>query len=230
MEPKNTPISRSWLESLSTDELIKLADTYGIDIPWGLERIFIIEELLEYTNTDNKEPAVELEVNPSYPEAALLPKQYNISFIEVIIRDPLWVFVFWEVKGQDKEMHENAPDFNGYCLRLIPLDEMAKEPKSRENSFTVTVSAEDSARYLGFAEYSSRNWASKETGCYVIKLGVIRGDNEFQIASSRPFYLPRLGENEIIKEMSRNPLIRLSGIQDLPVIKNTDRQSRIKRQ
>jgi hypothetical protein len=42
MEEDTPQLSRQLLESLSTGELIKLADDCGIDIPPGLERIFII--------------------------------------------------------------------------------------------------------------------------------------------------------------------------------------------
>jgi len=223
-ESPNVPVSRTWLESLSDAELIKLADSFGIDIPLGLERIFIIEELLEYS-TSTDEVKDDLEIEQSYPETAALPKQYNISFIEVVIRDPLWVFVYWEVKGHDREIHENASDFKGYCLRVVPLNGGETEAKSGEDSFTLPVDADDSARYLGFAEHSSQ-----ANGRYVIKLGVIRGDSELQIAASRPFCLPRLIENENISGMKENPLVRLSGVQDLSIIKRTDRQSRIKRQ
>ncbi|MCL2442255.1 MAG: DUF4912 domain-containing protein [Treponema sp.] len=225
MENSHTLVSRQWLESLSTDELIKLADTNGIDIPPGLERIFIIEELLEVTNAEEQETTDDIKVNPSYSETVLLPKQYNISYIEVIIRDPLWVFTFWEVKGHDRIIHENAADFNGYFLRVIPLDKEGNEPKSMENSFTVSVSAEDSARYLGITEHTSQ-----DSNCYMIKLGVIRGESELHIASSLPFYLPKLSENESLTNLCGNPLIRLSGVQDLSIIKNSDRQSRFKRQ
>jgi len=222
-------ISRSWLESLSTGELIRAADTYGIDIPAGLERIFIIEEILESANQDEEQEAKEeIAVNPSYSEAVLLPKQYNISYVEVIIRDPLWAFVFWEIKSHDREQHENAADFNGYCLRVIPMDteseETDKKAKKKDNSFTVSVGAQDSARYLGFAEHPP-----KKASRYVIKLNVLRGDKELLIASSFPFDLPRLYEKEDIIRLNKNPLIRLSGIQDLSIIKNSVRQPRVKR-
>ena len=224
-ESPQAPVSRQWLESLSTGELVKLADNYGIDIPPGLERIFIIEELLEYANAEEQEVKDEIQINPSYSEPVALPKQYNISYIEVIIRDPLWVFAFWEIKGHDREMHENAQDFNGYCLRVIPLGEGKTELNSKEDSFTVPISANDSARYLGFAEHSPQ-----ASGRYIVKLGVIRGDSELHIASSAPFYLPRRIEKENIRNMSRNPLVQLSGVQDLLTTKSTDRQSRAKRQ
>jgi hypothetical protein len=208
-------LSRSKLEGLSSGELIKLADDFGIDIPPGLERIFIIEELLECANAEEREVKEDLEVVSTFPETAALPKQYNISFIEVIIRDPLWAFVFWEIKSHDRETHENADDFNGYCLSVIQLDE--------GETFTVPIDADDSARYLGFAEHSS-----KAQGRYKINLCALRGDQEVQIASSAPFCLPRLIDNEEIYKMKENALLRLSGVHDLSITKSTDRQSRVK--
>jgi len=240
----HTPVSRIWLESLSTDELIKYADSYGVDIPPELERIFIIEEILEAANTDIQEPEDPIEVNPSYSEPALLPKQYNISYVEVIIRDPLWVFTFWEIKGHDREIHENAKDFQGYFLRVVQLNKKGKELELNDNLFTVSVSREDSARYLGFAgeiinsadsdsetsaDSKPKKDSSHKPNRYVIKLGVIRGNSELLIASSAPFILPTLSENNNITGMIRNPLLRLSGVQDLTVIKSKDRNTRIKR-
>ncbi|MDR1837850.1 MAG: DUF4912 domain-containing protein [Treponema sp.] len=220
-EDYNVPLSRAQLESLSTGELIRLAESSGIDILQGLERIFIIEELLEYSHTNVQEIKDDLKNDPC-SETADLPKQYNISYVDVIIRDPLWVYVFWEIKGSDRAIHENADDFKGYCLRIVPLNEEETEQKSGEYSFTVPVNAEDCARYFGFTEHSH--------GRYKIKLGVIRGDSEVHIASSASFCLPAMIDNENIHSMKENPLIRLSGVQDLSIIKNTDRHSRIKRQ
>jgi len=226
---QQVPVSRQKLESLSTDELIKLADDNGIDIPFALERIFIIEELLELFSTDKKEiSSNDLEPSPTYPETAVLPKQYNISYIDVIIRDPLWVFAFWEVKSHDREVHENAAGFIGYCLRVIPLNEEGKESPD-DNSFTVPVDIEDCARYLGLAEHSSLDWKSPAAGCYAVKLEAMRGKSLLPIASSKPFYLPKLNENITFVNLNRNPLIHLSGVKDLEIIKNTDRQSRVKR-
>ena len=222
-EIPDIPVSRTRLESLSTAELIKLADSFGIDIPHGLERIFIIEELLEYSNTGIQEKTDDLEINPDYTETVALPKQYNISYIEVIIRDPLWVFVYWEIKVHDREMHEHADDFKGYCLRVVPLSE--KNTELIDASLTVPINAYDTARYLGFAEHSS-----KSHGRYIIKLAVMRGNSELPVAESMPFCLPKLIENEEINAMKENPLFRFSGVQDLSIIKNTDGQSKIKRQ
>jgi hypothetical protein len=219
------PISRHWLESLSTEQLIKLADSFGIDIPAELERIFIIEEILDISGAVRQENAGDMEENPAYAETALLPKQYNISYIEVLIRDPLWVFAFWEVKKHDRELHESADDFNGYCLRIIPLDENKKEKAPNDNPFTIPVNTEDCARYLGIVEHSAQN-----SDCYIIKLCVNKGDSLLTLASSHPFYLPKPVENDIVTDLSRNHLIRLSGVQELIVTKNIDRLSKCKKE
>jgi len=242
------PVSRIRLESLSTDELIKIAETYGVDIPPELERIFIIEEILEAVNSTIDEPEDTIEVNPSYSESVLLPKQYNISYIEVIIRDPLWVFVFWEIKSHDREIYENARDFKGYFLRVIPLNKDGKELKPKENTFTVFISKEDNARYLGFTgekSFSDNETDDKtaitneknsndaeeinQTNYYKIKLGVTRGANETVIVSSSPFFLPAVCDHEKIISMNHNPLLRLSGVQDFSITRNTDRLARVKR-
>lgn len=225
------PLSRFWLESLSTDELTKLADSHGIDIPPGLERIFIIEEILEAANTEiNESNDVPVEIVPGVTETALLPKQYNISFVEVIIRDPLWIFVFWEIKKHDREITENASDFNGYFLKIIPLDENGAERQSSEDIFTVSINNDDYARYIGLAKQASRNSDSGKPVRYTIKLGALRGGTEYHLASCAPFFMPRISENDLIAELNQNPLIHLSGINDLSITKNTDRQSRVKRQ
>ncbi|MDR1239406.1 MAG: DUF4912 domain-containing protein [Treponema sp.] len=220
-------LTKTYLDSLSTDELLRMADNFGIDIPSGLERIFIIEELLDAARED-KEPE-EGEENPAprggFSETAELPKQYNITFLDVIIRDPLWAFVLWEVKSHDRELHERAPDFGGYCLRVIPLED--KPANQRENSFTVSVGTEDGSWYLGFPPAE---------GHYQVELCVLRGSEELVLAVSRPFMLPRLlsrpGLNqeaaspEGAQDSYRSPLILLSGAGSFPVIRNADRLSR----
>jgi hypothetical protein len=225
-------LTRSHLENLSTDELVKLADSFGVDIPSGLERVFIVEELLELVRNDEPAPEEDLKNRTDFTEAAALPRQYNISYIEVMIRDPVWAFVFWEVKGHDKELYEQDPDFTGYCLRVIPLppggDSRAGAFQAdREDSFTVPVGTTDTAWYLGF---------SPGAGCYQVKLCALREEEELALAISRPFKMPRLLEApnlknnlpESIQALYENSLACLSGVRDFDVIRNADRRSRLR--
>jgi hypothetical protein len=220
--------TRSLLESLATRELILIADRSGIDIPPGLDRAFIIRELLE--NQDEEYPEEASLLGKESPETVQLPKQYNITFLEVLVRDPLWVFAFWEVKKSDRERFEGDPDFDGYCLRVLPLSAggipgfpglQFGEPCPPVNAFlraearSVRVGLEDNSWYLGFPPGG---------GSFKAELCVLTGEWRI-LAVSRPFTLPGMLEKQ---ESPENPLIRLSGEESFSVLRNTDRQSRLR--
>jgi hypothetical protein len=224
---KTSLIERTYLERLTNYELIHLADTLGIEIPPDLERLFIIAEILDIAaeqaeggGTRNKE---EVLAETAIPDPVPLPKQYNITFIDVLIRDPLWVFTFWEVKSADKELHENALDFGGYHLKVIPLGLSGGASKKKEAYFTIPVGNGDIAWYIGFPP---------EGGCFTVELCALRGNDELALAVSRPFTLPILynppgrRQSENTGDRYANPLLRLSGAENLYVIRNGDRQSR----
>jgi hypothetical protein len=211
--------------------LVKLADEYGIDIPLDLERIFIIEELLEITFDDEDEESVEpLIPSPGFQESVPLPKQYSITYLEIMIRDPLWVYAFWEIKAHDKEICEGAADFGGYYLRVKNLEEDAGE-----HSFTVPVELTDTAWYLGFPPPV----LGIRGGRFLVELCAIRGNGDYILCSSRPFTMPKLlssaggdagaGGNSGKPQEKVPALAQLSGADEFPVIRNADRQSRSKR-
>jgi hypothetical protein len=230
------PLDRPFLERLTTAELLKLADSQGIDIPPGLDRTIVIEELLETepggaadkespgannlldTRGIQEPPPLASDIGSAKPDfksaTASLPKHYNISYIEVLIRDPLWAFAFWEINAHDKETHERAPDFGGYCLRVEPV----QEPGAGDRSFTVQVGTGDSAWYLGFPP---------EGGRYKVELCVMRKDEPVVLAVSKPFRLPTLPESPETSASKVNPLLLLSGIDDFNILRNTMRSSRL---
>jgi hypothetical protein len=213
-----TNLKRPYLESLTTHELVQLADSFGIDIPPELDRIFIIEELMESAEEeevsdtfDEVEPAPRRKfVEKRITEPVPLPLQYNITFIEVMLRDPLWAFTFWEVKSDDKEIYEKADDFQSYELKISEYHR-PREP------FTIPVGAEDNAWYIGFPP---------EGGRFKVELCVLCGEEETVLAVSRPFTMPRLFNPSEDAVLFKNQLIRLSGIEDFTMLRNTDRESR----
>ncbi|MDR1956461.1 MAG: DUF4912 domain-containing protein [Treponema sp.] len=218
---KIASLKRPYLESLTTHELVRLADGFGIEIPPELERVFIITEIIDITAeyAFNESGSAPRENPPlretAIPEPVSLPKQYHITFIEVLLRDPLWVFTFWEIKSAEKELHENAGDFKGYQLKVSPLDPAGRS--SKDDSFTVSVGAEDTAWYLGFPPGGGR---------FQVELCVLRGGESLGLAVSHPFTLPPWFNPA--KPGSTAPLIRLSGVEDFQVLRNEDRLSRMK--
>jgi hypothetical protein len=221
--------TRSYLESLTTRELIRMADREGIDIPPDLERVFIIQELLENDGLeDSSEPEERDKLSP-----VPLPKQYNITYLEVLLRDPLWVFAFWEIKRHDKELFENSGDFEGYCLRVSSassgFSSGPKTPEERvllsETVFTVPVGTEDTTWYLGFPPQGGEFYMEL---CVRLK-NRERGGADTSLKSlavSRLFSMPRLFNPLENEEILKNPLIRLSGAEYFSVLRNKDRVSR----
>ena len=148
----DTCLTRVYLESLSADELFALADKFSIDIPTGLQRVFVIEALLESAFGNEESTEAIDNIQADFLQAAALPVQYNITFINVMIRDPLWAYVFWEIRVHDREVFENAPDFKGYCLLVVPVrsDDSPVQGFVAEDSFIVPLSIHDNGLYLNF--------------------------------------------------------------------------------
>ncbi|MCL1992205.1 MAG: DUF4912 domain-containing protein [Spirochaetes bacterium] len=261
---ENGRLTKCQLEGLSAGELIKLADSYGIDIPASLERVFIIGELLEAdldtaeesglsADSAGKPPSFgnDIKVRHGSAESVAIPKQYNISYIEVIIRDPLWAFVFWEIKEEHKQAYENAPGFEGYCLRVVPLNSGGAPENalpSGEESFTIAIGLNDTARYLGFPQdKSGMEPAAQDAGGrgFTVKLCAMQNGHEATLASSMPFVMSGgagkdsggLGNRGLQSNLGlqnnlglhSNPCISLSGLQDFSIAQGSYRQLRAKR-
>lgn len=215
MNPLRTSYGRSYLESLTTRELTRMADREGIDVPPDFERIFIIQELLE-NGVEEEVQAPEEKHGKLCPVP--LPKQYNITTLEVLLRDPLWVFAFWEIKGPDKERFEASPDFDGYCLMVVSLDTGVSEA-----AFTVRVGCEDNAWYLGFPPQGG---LYKVELCLLTKEGHPEGETRV-LAVSRRFFMPRLLNPPESEECLKNPLLRLSGAEYFSLLRNPGTSARL---
>ena len=236
------PFTRAYLESLATGELIKMADILGLDILDNRERAFVVEELLDaypldpsFYDDDGSGDSAEKEITDIVlAEAAPLSKHYNISFIEVMIRDPLWAFVFWEIKASDDEQFEKNPDFNGYYLKISPL-ESSKNPSRNKNGertsgeqtsdgvFTIPVRKGDTARYLGLTNAVGEGISWTEQCKCKVEFCASAGEIETVLAVSDPVILP--GQPVLPLE---NQLARLSGYGDFQVIRKSERAPRVK--
>jgi hypothetical protein len=215
-------LKRSYLERLSSGELVNLADSYGIDIPPGLDRIFIIKELLELGHEGDSGGKGSVLREQDLLEPAPLPRHYNVTFIDVLLRDPLWAFAFWGIKSHDKEIYEKADGFEGYFLKVIPLANDKSGNPQGDDPFIIPVGIKDSSWYIGFPPTGGR---------FKVGFCMTRGGCEVPLALSLPFRIPvflNLPEGEYEKNR-KNPLVCLSGLDDLPVLRNTDRLSRIPR-
>jgi hypothetical protein len=197
-------LKRAYLEGLTTQELINIADHFDIDIPPNLAWNFIIEVLLDIELEYDVQPLLDIPLSGAVP----LPECYNITSINVLIRDPMWVFAFWEIKQQDKEYIESSPDFDGYFLKVLPLG----DPK---RAWTVNIEPEDMAWYVSIPV---------PDGAFSLTLCALFGDKEDVLAVSREFVMPKLFEpQEARLYAEKNPLLRLSGVEDFSIVRDMEK-------
>ena len=232
MFDRETTEYKTYLESATTKELLKMADQAGISIPPDLDRIFIIRELLDnmldedsvpYSSSIMKmQPSLQTgDMSPLALKTAALPEQYHITYLEVLPRDPQWVYIFWEIKAMDRERYEADPRFEGYALKALEnkknYETCLKKYKDSDftESFTVPVGKEDDSWYLGFPS----------PGLFRIVLWV-RGINS-SIIISRPFVLPPFLNSLYNKSHLASPLIELSGVSDFSVLRSAERESTV---
>ena len=197
-----------YLESLSTAELAALAGRNGIDVPAGLDRVFIIGELLEAVPPPPAEVPAPAVAEGAW-ELAELPGQYGISYVDVLVRDPLWVFAFWEAKPGVLETSGGE-----YCLRVVPLSEGDFRPDPA-SSFTVAVGPGDRSLYLGINPEEGR--------LFRIDLCSVRGGETAVIAESRPFRMPEVPDAAAAAATAASRLAVLSGAGRFPLALGADR-------
>ncbi|MBQ0002567.1 MAG: DUF4912 domain-containing protein [Treponema sp.] len=146
-EAKNN-LSRNHLETLTSSQLIALADLHGIDIPDDLNRRFIIEELLEV--------AKELDENANFKEtikvtedavnsiATELPDTYNETKIDVLMRNPVSLFVYWDISEVHlKQITANKTPLH---LQVCLFDDL--ESEKPEDTFDIQINQEDREQYI----------------------------------------------------------------------------------
>ena len=196
--------SRTYLESFTSQELLTVAAGLSVDLSQGFPgRAQIIGEILGAVDESVKSaPAQggERERNSAGMETARdpksnpfltvrIPERYNITYIKALVRDPLWFFVFWEVKESLRERLLKTDDFEGLCLRINALKKAAFF-----SSYRVSVENTDKAWYLDFPA---------EGDAFFVELCSRIDGREDMLAKTRLFRQPNILP---MREENVNPL------------------------
>lgn len=140
-------LTRAYLETLSSADLIALADDYDIDVPAELNRRFIIGELLdvaeELKQSDDKDMTISSEVVES--DLNSLPDTYNESNLTVILRNPVWAFVYWDLSNDDINLVKKSNP-NSFQLHVSFFEDMSESKAS--DSFDIKISLSDREQYV----------------------------------------------------------------------------------
>lgn len=206
---EQTPLTLAYLESLSTADLVALAEDFGIDIPEGLNRRFILGELLElaeYDSRDMSDSGVLIDASYTTPADAL-PDTYNETAISMLLRDPGWLFVYWDFHANLFSAITSNYRFESFFLRVNALSSVS--PVVVKDWFDVNVGSGDRQWYVHLpaneravrVDLYSRNTQEKEQ--LLAKSAVL------SIPVSANAFTPA-GERRRLP-----PLVELSGITEL---------------
>lgn len=210
MDMETQILSRQQLESLSTQDLLDLSDDFGIDIPEDLNRRFIIEELLEFSDEQEEQPVVpevnltdeEMNINPN------LPTSYNETSIHAIIHDPAWVFVFWDISASELENLRSNQNFKNLLLHVAFYENETDEKPV--DTIDTKISLEDRMQYVLLSS------ARKH---FIVNLAVNNGTSHRIIAHTEmitiPNFCPQLADLQPGRRLDVPPLVRLSGMEEL---------------
>jgi len=207
---EKTPLNRLYLETLSTADLVELAEENGIDIPEGLNRRFIIGELLELAidqkRTDDNEQMLLLAAEYS-GISDVLPETYNETRITVLLRDPGWVFVYWDFHTTLFSSSIGNHRFETFFLRINSLSENVSAVVT--DFFDIEVGPHDRKWYI---HLSNRDFA-----CRVDLYSRLAQEKEQLLVKSAEIIIPYVcvGETLNVSQRKYPPLVELSGIHDL---------------
>ncbi|MBO4404160.1 MAG: DUF4912 domain-containing protein [Treponema sp.] len=207
---KKDLLTRQRLEAMSTADLLSLADDYGIDFPDNLDRRLIIGELLEFTEEDaagtgTDETLTEQELF----EEQDLPLTYNDTTVSLFMRNPAWLFVYWDIKESDMAVIKQDPSFESIFLHITFYENETDEKPC--DSFDLSIKPEQ--RELSVLIPTDKKYV-------MVSLAQKFADEQPRVLTfSKKMKI--LKEREDIRDMQpgkkikMSPLVELSGMKEL---------------
>ena len=148
---KDNRLTRAKLEAMTSAELLDIADEYGIDAPDDLNRQFIIGDLLEiaseFENSKNQKQKETIELCDDEEEAInvnTLPESYNETKINVLLRNPVSLFVWWDLS--EWTIKKIKADRSSLRLKVYLFAQALDEKPS--DAFDIQLSLNDREQYV----------------------------------------------------------------------------------
>lgn len=156
---------RERLEGLPGEALRRLARGEGIEVPDDVERILLVDLLLEVledklAEQDSQNGSVRLQ-QAKYDlscieglgddwggEVGFFPLHYNETRIVLMLRDPFWAFAYWDIRGGTLRNIKKEHEADGVFLRVLKM----RLPSTVLDSFDIPVGVNDSSRYVNIPE------------------------------------------------------------------------------
>ncbi|MBO7637409.1 MAG: DUF4912 domain-containing protein [Treponema sp.] len=202
-------LTRQYLESISTADLLVLADDYGIDVPKDLNRRLIIGELLEMAEEQSGDEEEVLVTEDDFSAPDTLPRTYNETQICALLRTPTWAFVFWDIRESLLESLAEKEHFEGLYLHVAFFDGPTEEIPS--DSFDIQIKLTDREQFVFIP--SGKRYV-------IINLKSRWHERDSQVlAYTRRIEIPKECDELINlqpgKKLELPPLVKMSGMEEL---------------
>lgn len=207
------------LSLLSDQELLLLAERMGVYIPEGLDRPFIIEEIITALDDDDRERVFSHDGTGHVEEKKLsggshisylasnnagIPERYNETMIRALPRDPSWIYAYWDISEQKRIPLSEEDPMAGLFLRVIELN---GQHERKKDFFDIGITLDDWKWYINIPQPGSS---------YRVDLCLHKGDKIKALARSNevrmPFYYIR--RTQQMPQITKSLLI-LSGMEGL---------------
>lgn len=208
---ENEKLTRDHLETLSFSELVGLACQYGIDVPEDLDYNFLIGELLEvsesFASRKSQSEMTVSEKKDDSPDEIKLPVSYNLTEVQLMMRNPAWGYVYWNISEADYRAISKNPSFQ-LLLRICSFSE--KDQIKPDDSFNIQISLEDNEQYI-LLPAGSRYYRVDLLFSIGISVDIVASSNVLCVPSGTEIlndYVPG-------KKFKMSPAVELSGMNEL---------------
>lgn len=216
-------VNRWTLSDASFEALLRLADTYGADVPENVTRDELEEivkdaaEEWHYEHRQANNHSVRIEetkydtqvtelMERRAEEEVELPDSYNETRVVLMLRDPSWAFAYWDLRESDRFDFQRSETFEGLLLRVYRMNDPDAPLTAARQQFEIPVTLLDNRWYI--------NLPDQET-YYRLALVAVDGDHR-ELAVSNAIVVPRgmLADAGAADE-PEDEILAQTGIQDL---------------
>lgn len=214
-------MTKERLQSLSYKSLLEIAERDHLAYDEGIEKEELIslvldsleEERLDRERLNNLAVRIEAtkykvsldeEFDFTSAEEINLPERYNETKIMLMLREPTWGFVYWDLKFDLIKTLENNPDFEDLFLRMVELPEPAYNKEDVLDFFDIPVNLSDRRRYIRFPNEDSFYLIELYSRIGGVEVLIVRSNF---IETSRNYILPSRSP----ESTNSDRLIHLSG-------------------
>jgi hypothetical protein len=203
---KKRKIKKNQLQNLATSDLIDLANSLELFVPPNFSRISLISEILSMNSELEALPYNILKILPLEDEMDDLPTSYGMTEIRILLRDPMWLFAFWDINtNQLEQLLKTDPNVSIF-LRVMSFK---SEKDDTYYAFEdINVKQEERSIYI----HTSIN----EEVTQVALMFKTKHKTEL-MAKSNFIYMPRknIKNNLCVEDSSVSEIIKLSGLKYL---------------